>query len=362
MRSFKPFIAAFVGSLCVAVTLPAQTASTVPVGFNTFTIPAATNNGASPSSTVIAAPFYQVAIFQGAISSVDSSNQISFSGANFGNLTSTPYLARFKTGNSTGRFYLITANTATQLSFDISSTDTTPDIAGYPLTTGTPSSSQTQVAVGDSVEVFPASTLAGVFAGVAFQTGTSASQADNVLLFNVKNQQWDTYFNNGTHWRQSGNLNTNLDNTVILPDRGMLILRRGTTGLSVTVLGTVPSTSERTDFAGPGSSFRANRFPTDMILASSDPSVKNALNLQTLSNWQTGTSASQADNLLLWNYTSKNWDTYFYNGTHWRQSGNLNTNLDPQPVPLGTAIFVLRRSSASGSTASTLVQTLPYTL
>ena len=50
----------------------------------------------------MAAPFYQVAAFQGALTNVDSSNQMSFTGANFGNLTTAPHLARFKTGNSTG--------------------------------------------------------------------------------------------------------------------------------------------------------------------------------------------------------------------------------------------------------------------
>jgi uncharacterized protein (TIGR02597 family) len=359
MRAFTFLATALIVSVCAVATVPAQV-STIPVGFNTATIPAAAN-ATTPASTVISAPFYQVATFQGAISSVDSSNQISFSGASFGNLTSTPFLARFKTGNSTGRFYLITGNTATQLTLDISNADSTPDIAGYPLTTSAPSSTQTQVAVGNSVEICPANTLATLFAGIAFQTGASAQQADNVLLYNVKNQQWDTYYYTGTHWKQSGNLNPNLDNTVVLPDRGMLILRRGISSLTVTFLGTVPSTDEKTDFAGAGSSFRSTRFPVDMILRSTDPSVKNALNLQSLSGWLQASSAGSADNVLLWNYTSKNWDTYYYNGTHWKQSGNLNPNLDTQPVPLGSAIYVLRRSSASGTTA-TLPQTLPYTL
>src|SRR5438309_1926634 len=100
MRSFTSLATAVLVSLCAVATLPAQV-STIPVGFNTATIPAAAN-ATTPASTVIAAPFYQVATFQGAVSSVDSSNQISFTGAAFGNLTSTPFIARFKTGNSTG--------------------------------------------------------------------------------------------------------------------------------------------------------------------------------------------------------------------------------------------------------------------
>src|ERR1700736_3295322 len=147
MRSFTSLAVAVLLNLCAVATLPAQV-STIPVGFNTATVPAAAS-ATAPASTVVSAPFYQVATFQGAISSVDSSNQVSFSGTTFSStLTAPPYLARFKSGNSTGRFFIITGNTNTQLNLDTAT-------AGYTLTTSAPSSTQTQVAVGDSVEICP---------------------------------------------------------------------------------------------------------------------------------------------------------------------------------------------------------------
>ena len=376
MRPFTSIAAALTVSLCLVATLPAQTVSTVPVGFNTSTI-APASNATTPTGNVVAAQFYQIAVFQGALSSVDSSNQISFTGANFGNLTTVPHLARFKTGNSTGRFHLITANTTTQLTLDTSDADSTPDIKGYALTTGAPTLSQTQVAVGDSVEVVPANTLASLFGatgGGIFQTGTSAGQADNVLLFNQKNQTWDTFYPSSStgHWRQSGNLNPNLDNTVVLPDRGIFILRRSTStsNNNVTFLGTVPSTTEKTDIAGPGSTFISTRFPVDMTLGGTGPT---ALNLQAQTagagvsvgvlNWQPGSSAGQADNVLLWNPTSKTWDTFYFSSStnHWRQSGNLDPDVDDKVVPIGSAMFILRRSSSSG-VSPTFTKTLTYTL
>lgn len=350
MRSFNTLIAAFAVTLGLALTLPAQTTvSTVPVGFNTATVPAAASANA-PASTVISAPFYQIASFQGAISSVDSANQVSFTGTTFtSTLTAPPYLARFKTGNSVGRFFAVTSFTNTQLTLDTSAAGG----SGYTLTTSAPSTTQTQAAAGDSVEILPANTLGTLFgtSSVPFQTGASANAGDNVLLFN--GTSWDVYYHNGTNWKKSGNL-ANQNNTIVLPDRGMFIVRRATSTLNLTFLGTVPSTTEKTDIPGPGSSFRANRFPVDFTLKGST----NPLNLQNLPGWQSGASASAADNVYLWNGTS--WSVYYYNGTNWKKSGNLAIQ-DNTTIPLGTAMFIVRQSSAAGSN-STLTQTLPYSL
>lgn len=323
----------------------AQSVTTIPVGFNTTTVPAAASASA-PSSTVVSAPFYAIADFVGAVSSVDSSNQLSISGAAFtvNGFSGTPHLARMKSGPSTGRFFIITSNTATQLSLDTAT-------AGYTLTTGAPSNTQAQVAVGDSVEILPANTLGTLFgtSTVPFQTGASANAADNVYLFNGG---WEVYFHNGTSWRKTGSF-ASQNNAVVLPDRGMFILRRATSSLPLTFLGTVPSTTERTDFTGPGSVFKSNRFPVNVTLGGA-----GGLNLQTLPSWLAGASANAADNVYLWDGTG--WIVYFHNGTSWRKTGSF-ANQDTQSVPLGTAMFIVRQSSAAGNT-STLVQALPYTL
>jgi hypothetical protein len=332
-----------VGLASIQMAAGQTSVTTVPVGFTTPTIPAAADAN-TPSSTVIATPFYAIAAFQSSVSSVDSSNQVSLSGAAFtsNQFTSPPYLARFKTGASVGRFFIITANTATQLSLDTAT-------AAYTLTTGSPTTAQTQVVVGDQVEILPANTLGSLFGtnSVPFQTGSSANAADNVYLFN--GNSWDVYYNNGTNWKKSGSL-ANQNNTVVLPDRGMFILRRATSALNITFLGTVASTTEKTDFTGPGSTFRSNRFAVDTTLLN--------LGLQSLPSWQAGTSASAADNVYLWNGSS--WSVYFWNGSHWRKSGSLS-NQDTQTIPTGTAMFVVRQSTAAGSD-STLTQSLPYSL
>jgi uncharacterized protein (TIGR02597 family) len=345
MRPFTHIAAALLLSLCAVVTLPAQVA-TVPVGFNNANVTAAVN-ATTPSSSVVSAPFYQIAKYQGALTSLDSSNQVSFSGGGLtALLTTPPYLARFKSGTSTGRFFIVTSNTDTQLTLDTTT-------AGYTLTTSAPTNTQAQIAVGDSVEILPANTLGTLFGtnSVPFQTGATANAADNVLLFN--GTSWDVYYNNATNWKKSGSL-ANQNNTIVLPDRGMFIVRRATSALTLTFLGTVPSTTEKTDFPGPGSSFRANRFPVDATLKG----ASNPLNLQSLPGWQSGASASAADNVYLWNGTS--WSVYYYNGTNWKKSGSLAIQ-DSTVIPLGTAMFIVRQSSAAGNN-STLTQALPYSL
>jgi uncharacterized protein (TIGR02597 family) len=340
----------FVIAIALAPTAAfSQSVTTIPVGFTTAAIPAAADSS-NPGNTVISAPFYAVADFVGAVSSVDSGSALSISGAAFttNQFTSTPHLARMKSGASVGRFFVVTANTATQLTLDTAA-------AGYTLTTGAPSTTQAQVSVGDSVEILPANTLSTLFgstpATVPFQQGGSATAADNVYLFN--GTAWDVYFYNDSlsHWRKSGNLN-NQDNAVVLPDRGIFIVRRAVAPLTLTFLGTVPSTTEVTDFAGPASTFKSVRFPVNTTLG--------ALALQNLPNWLSGASATAADNVYLWNGTT--WGVYFYNNTtnHWRKSGNLNDQ-DTQVITLGTAMFVVRQSTAAGSQSS-LTQTLPYSL
>ena len=325
------------GAVLPAATEAQTTASTIPVGYQQITVAAAADS-ATPTNTVISVPFYNAAAFAAAITSVDSASAVSTSSATFITngyaAVATPFLLHMQTGASAGRYFLITANTTTQL---------TVAPRGYDLTT--------ILSVGDTYEIVPANTLAGLFgsnaATFAFQTGASASQADNIQLWN--STQWAVYYNNGTNWKQSGNLN-NQNNAIIYPDEGLYITRRATSPLTLTFVGTVPSSTERSDLLGPGSTFISNRFPTGTTL--------NAVGFQNLPNWLSGTTASQSDNVYLW--TGTTWGVYYYNGTNWKQSGSL-LNVNTQAIPSGTAAFVIRQSSASGI-SSTLAQSLPYSL
>ena len=365
MRRLTSLLVALVAINCFSLLFADVT--TTPVGFNTATItPAA--SATQPKGTVVSVPFYAVpADFQGAVSAVDSTNQLSLSGAAFtpspaaGDLVTVPHLARIKSGASVGRFFKITANTATQLTLDTTT-------AGYTLTTGAPTNTQAQVVVGDSVEVLPANTFGSLFGTttgtVPFQQGSAANAADNVYMWNKVNQNFDIFFfkNDASpaQWRRSGS-GVNQNNTVIFPDQGLFILRRGTAALTLTFLGVVPSTTERTDFAGPKSALTSNRFPVDATFAG----ATNPLNLQNLPGWTGGSTANApSDNVYVWNNANQNWDVYFYktdaSPAQWRKSGS-GVNQNTTVIPIGSAMFILRRSSATGN-QSTLAQALPYSL
>jgi uncharacterized protein (TIGR02597 family) len=360
MRRLIPISLALAALACA--NLVSAQVTTVPVGFNTATITPA--SGGTPMGTVVSAPFYAVdsTNFQSTVSSLDSTSSFSLTGAAFGDLVTVQHLARIKggTAGSIGRFFKITANTATQVTVDTAST-------GYTLVSGAPSTTQVQLVVGDSVEIVTANTFGSLFGTttgtVPFQQGSAANAADNVYLWNKQFQNFDVYFfkNDAAppQWRRSGS-GANQNNTVIFPNEGMFILRRGTAPLSLTFLGTVPSTNERTDYVGPSSSFLNSRFPVDFTFAG----ATNPLNLQNLPSWLAGSAANGTDNVYIWNIAFQNWDVYFYKNdavpTQWRRSGS-GANQNNTTIPLGSAMFILRRSTAAGTT-STLTELLPYSL
>jgi hypothetical protein len=220
MRRFLlPFLA-----LIATLSFASAQVTTIPVGFTTNVITPAT--GATANGTVVSVPFYAVAEFQGAVSALNSTSSFSLSGAAFtpspavGDLVTVPHLARIKggTAGSVGRFFKITANTATQVTVDTAT-------AGYTLVSGAPTTTQVQMVVGDSVEIVTANTFGSLFGTttgtVPFQQSGSVNTADNVYVWNKGNQNFDVYFFNNAvatpQWRKSGS-GVSQNTTVIFPN------------------------------------------------------------------------------------------------------------------------------------------------
>ena len=325
--------------LATARSLQAQ-GTTLPVGYLAITVPAAAS-ASNPGNATVSVPFYAAIIRGGTIASVDSATSFSIGSASWtaGQFTAAPHFVRITTGTHTGRFFLITANSSNQL---------TVETRGYSLVSGAPANtSEIRLLTTDSVEIIPAHTLGTLFgaSSVAFQTGGSAAAADNVIIWD--GSMWVPYFHDGTSWKTTGSFIPQ-NNAVVRPDTTMFIVRRALTSLTLTLIGTVPSGTERTDLPGPGSVFVSRRFPANTTLS--------ALGLHTLPGWGSGNSASSADEVNLWNGTT--WESFYYNGTNWKKAGSF-VNADSQPVPASSGLFVTRRSSAAGTT-STLTQAAPY--
>ena len=342
----RPLAAAILCSL-LAPALFAQTATTTPVGFITITIPAA-QNATHPSNNVVSIPLYKTADYSAAVATLDSATQFTLSGtfAAGANFATTPHFARVKTSATaahTGKFFLISANTTSQLTVILPS-----GVANI----------NTVLSVADTCEVVAANTLSSVFGTnpPVLKTSSDPLAADNVLIWN--GSSWDTYFHDGSAWQSLTSFDPQ-DNTVIYPDEGMFVIHRFTASpgvnaaVNLVLMGTVPSTAESTDVAGgstahPGYTFISNRFPVNSTLGT--------LALQLLPGWVSGSDPVAADNALIWNGTT--WDTYFYDNSvpGWQSLSSFDPQ-DSTPVPAGAAVFVIRK----GGVKQTLAQSLPYT-
>jgi hypothetical protein len=307
------------------------------VGYVTITIPPGSIG--TPTTTVMSIPFRDqvadgfVGAGTGTLTAV-SSTSVTNSGAGWtaGFVTSsTPHFVRLTSGAGAGRTFRISSNTATVLN----------------LTTGGLNLVTLGVVAGDSYAIFPAETLNTTFNRLSILKGSSAANADNVLLFN--GSAWNTYFFNesANRW-QLGVLPTDQGNTVISPDTGVLYVRRGSEAMKFLAAGIVPETNLATEISN-GTTFLGGLLPINTTLGS--------LSIQNTPGWVAGTSATGTDKVMLFNGTT--WNSYYYNSTasQWRL-GALPTNQNNVAIATGAPVLVTKATPAGGS--NTYTRSLPY--
>jgi uncharacterized protein (TIGR02597 family) len=310
----------------------AQEVATDPVGYQRVSLTAAAS-ASQPGGSLIGCPLTQPAAAKSGVTSVSGSS-VACADATWtaGQFASAPHFVTFRTGTNTGRSYLITANTATELSVATEG----DDLAA-------------RVASGDSVDVTPAWTLGTLFGSgtVPFLTGTSAAVSDNVLLWS--GSSFVTYFHDGIIWRSGADASSKND-TVIYPDEGMFIIRRTASALNVELVGAVPATDLKTKIQGTGSNIFTTRFPAPMTLA--------ALGLDQLPGWQKSENLTLADRVLVWGGGNA-WETYWNDGTGWRKAGSPDAQ-DAVVLPSGTAFYLIRQGTPGQDQILSL--TRPYSL
>ncbi len=341
MKSAPLFYYARLTALCAALGLAfaypaaAQTSvTTVPVGAVQIAI------AAGPATTAIGFPLQSESVYSGQIISLGSST-ISFSGTPFlgSNLATaaSPFYIRIKSGNQQGRVLKVVSNTNDTCTLDI--TDGTPnsvalDIAGFAVT------------INDTVDVFPADTLASFFGtsgGLLLNAGTSAFNADTVSFWS--GVKYDSYFYNSNlgYWSKLGSAG-NFNNTIIIPNEGVLIKRKpGAPATSITVMGNVPMHRVLIRHSGNNSTkLIVSPFPVDLPLSAFQFNALNPL--------LSGTSLFNADTVSTWN--GVRWMSYYKNKNSglWLRSGDATTDFTSQVIPLGVPVTVLRRNINSGIT------------
>ena len=348
-----------IASLATSFALPsvnAQTATTDPVGFVTVGITAGT--GTAKRNTLFSVPLMETESIAGQVAGTITgvtSNTISNSNAGWtaGALSqpATPYLIQITSGAAEGRLFLIsssantggavagTANTATTVT--VSSVDVAQaDLTSLGIVVGT-----------DTYKIYACDTLSSFFgtpASTGIQGGTSAANADTVVV--VVNGSASTYFYSTTasRWARVFTGSPDASNVPLLPYYGVQYARLAASPLSFVVTGGVPTEPRKVAVKNSGTTLVSQFWPSDSTLLSSGlSSVVTA-----------GASAAVADTVVLTSGGSAS--TYFYNGTNWRRVFTGSPLADSTPIPVGTTVQVVRKGSAAGFTV--LSQSVPYSL
>jgi uncharacterized protein (TIGR02597 family) len=313
-------------SLAIAGTLSAAEVVSAPVGFLQVTFPAS-------QTSSLSIPLQKNPIAVGPVTAVGTATLTDSNAAwTSGQFSAAikPYFVKLVSGTSAGRYFLITANTANQI---------TVDPRGETLSS--------IIAVGNRYQIIQARTLGQMFGttSVPFLTNTDPTLADNLKLWS--GSAWETYYHNGTTWMRKGKTGSYND-VVIYPDEGVQVVRRGTTPLTLAIAGEASMLAEKTEVMGPATTSAANRYPVNV-------SLKN-LGLLALPNWMTGTTASEADRVQI--NEGGSWVTYWHTGTNWKKGGS-SLSQDNAPIPAGAGYLILRRSSSVGVN-DMAAQPLPY--
>jgi hypothetical protein len=334
----------------------AQEVKSRPVGFLTLTVPA----GQTRSFSIP---------FDAAVSSRQaSSGRLTGVGTNFLEVATAnwspgvfskvaePYFVRLISGSHAGRVLRIVQpdNTATRLYV---AADETGDLTTLDLAVGV-NGTAFEIILGDTLATFfgPA-TVGGqpVVQGAANPNG-----ADIVQLWG--GAAWLNFYYNTTwkRWARDTDIedtavNPSRDHVLLRGDRGMMITRRGTTDLVLSLEGRVLVTPQRSAHARSGAAltFLATMQPTDTTLG------ELALQSQSRSvAWRSAANPTEADQVLVWNGAA--WYAFFFNSTagHWQLSGDP-TNRDAYVIRAGTPVFVQRMTEAHSAADKTLTFPAP---
>jgi uncharacterized protein (TIGR02597 family) len=339
MKPTSIFSIALAATLSATLTTTALgQATTVPVGAMTVSIPAGTTS--VPSNTVVAVPLQDPAapssgVACGKITSYSGSViTVTDAGWTDSALASTtaPYMLQFTSGSAQGRYYEISANTAT-----------TVTVVGADLATE-------GVANDDSFQIVPVDTLKTLFGSSTLLGGTTAAASDAVYIF--EGGSWVGYYYNTTytHWRKLGGPQSDKDNVVLKPDTGFIVQRKSD-ALTLTFTGRVPSCNYKTSVANAGNTVIMTGFPKDTTIGDLALDTK-------LSGWVKNSSAASADKLTI--FEGGSWVSYYHNTSMWRKTGGPATDKSGVVISAGVPIIITKVGSASGETAISIP--LPYSL
>jgi uncharacterized protein (TIGR02597 family) len=200
-------------------------------------------------------------------------------------------------------------------------------------------------------------TLASIFgsgANVVLKGEEAANLADEVQVFNPVTQVGTNYYFDTFvgAWVQSG-FDTDKGNTVLYPDQGVLVIRRGGPDVSFKVVGSVKTGKTQVTIEK-GYNLVTYPYPVESSIGSS-----GFYNTATPSTSLKGEeSANLADEVQFFNSTSQAGVNYYFDTfvDGWVQSGFDTSVSNSLKLPIGSAVLVIRK----GSTATSLSLPQPF--
>lgn len=325
--------------LALAPLATAQNATTTPVGAVTVRLDA-------NKKAAISIPLEQAPVLSGVVTAV-SPNTITSNSSSFGSYANS-HFCKITSGNAVGRYFLITANTATTLTLRTGNLN-------YALPVDSSSSNTANVAVGDRFEIAPMFTLGGIFGSnsttCVLRTAPAPNNADQVTIYSDGTQL--SFFNNGTSWRNAlnGGDTASYNNVGIMPTAGVWVLRRSTgTSTDLTFVGSVPVIAPKVQVPGGVKTAVSLPAPVGTSLAN--------LGFANVSGWTKADRPNNADQITVYRPDNTQ-TTYFLNNSNvWRNAinGGDTANYANTLIPAGSGIWVTRRGSSSGP--ATLAQTV----
>lgn len=135
--------------------------------------------------------------------------------------------------------------------------------------------------------------------GSQLTPGKTSISADNISLWNAVSQRYENCWlklADSNWYTEAGAPATNW----LIPGQGMFVRNRATTGRVVVVSGDVPEQDRVTNNLLPGLNMVSYPFSTDIDINNSG-----------LTNGKSGKTSLSADNLLIWNTSTRMYDTYW---------------------------------------------------
>lgn len=321
MKTYIPYSLILAAASC-GLAFGAETAYTIPVGYVSLgdTTPGQPAVKAG-TDAFFSIPLDNTAVFQGLISAI-SGNEITLTGAAFGDLTTVPHTLRIGTGTSSGLTAMVSSNTATSVTVTLQPGDS---LAG--------------VSVGNSASVTKAWTVLGVM-GSTNPAGTllltySSSAAQNPAAEGI--YEWD-----GTNWIDTVNTGSPADSDILYPTETLVIRNQSASPIpSFVISGQVPVANSYVNIAASGASGTDNA-------VSFFGSVDEPINVSGLSS-----IASPGDLLLGFDNSAPGVNKAAaaileFDGTDWIDT--VNTGSPDNTFPLGGGRgFFFRRAGASAA-------------